>query len=158
LLLLIHKWFRYLCENFVGVAQCFCGRVLKIFYLEIYKIDRAWFMIYFGESYTLLAPLIIEIWIFEISKIRTLKSNNLRSIIARIFWFAYYCSSGVSEQESIDKKVGAFGGPWPPLFHVNFVITTFFKYSMFHNSGLFERIIILPDFWVHFWLFFKHFF
>jgi hypothetical protein len=26
-------------------------------------------------------------------------------------WFAYYCSSGVSEQESIDKKVGAFGGP-----------------------------------------------
>jgi hypothetical protein len=83
--------------------------------LEIYIIDRVWFMINSGESHTPLALPILEIWIFEILKIRTLKSNNSRSIIVRIFWFAYYCFSCVSEQESILKKAGAFGRPWPKL-------------------------------------------
>jgi hypothetical protein len=79
--------------------------ILTLYDLEIYMIDRAWFMINFGESHIPLAPPIIEMWIFENLKIQTLKSNNSRSIIVRIFWFVYYCSSGVSEQESINKKV-----------------------------------------------------
>jgi hypothetical protein len=40
-------------------------------------------------------------------------SNNSTSIIVRIFWFAYYCFSCVSEQESIKKKWGRLVDPDP---------------------------------------------
>jgi hypothetical protein len=142
LLLLIHKWFRYLCKIcwawiniFVGVSWQF----FTFYDLKIYMVDRAWFMFNFGESYFPLASPIIEIWIFEISEIRSLKSNNSRNIMVRIFWFAHYCFSCVSEQESIDKKVGVFGGPWLKFLNNNALK----KYSIIIKEVKLLIIIVL---------------
>jgi hypothetical protein len=119
--------------------------------LEVYIIDRVWFMINFGESHSPLAPPILEIWIFEILKIRTLKSNNSRSIIFRIYWFAYYCSLDISEQESIKKSGGVWWTLTNSTFRQNKVINTewknLFKKIVFKSCKLHQNKEVLSIAW-----------
>ncbi len=122
---------------------------MTLYDLEIYMIDRVWFMINFGEGHFPLAPPMLEIWIFEILKIRTLKSNNSRSIIVRIFWFAYYCSSDVSEQESIKKS----GGVWWTLTHKH--ILHVFDWPIhepsFPNHQQYRGFDVEANHWIFWW-------